>query len=278
MSFCTQLNPVNIIKTLSAIDIESDIERAALPRTDLRPAISLSLAALSLFLAYYATQPSVFYYFLTQVFAIADLDPWQTHLELSRTMYYPLLMEYMWWTLCLIIAYMLIPILVIKFVYKESLRDYGLAIGKTKEYSKWFALLCIIMFCIVALLSLRKDFRIYYPYYNLISRSWADLLAWELIYFTQFVALEFFFRGFLLKSCKTSFGSNAIFIMCLPYVMLHLSKPWLEPFVSFLMGFFLGMLAIRSRSIWGGVIVHYVLALGMDVLTLLSKNGLPVRW
>jgi hypothetical protein len=37
-------------------------------------------------------------------------------------------------------------------------------------------------------------------------------------------------------------------------------------------------LALRTRSIWGGVLVHVSIALSMDLLALLQTRGLPVRW
>jgi len=43
-------------------------------------------------------------------------------------------------------------------------------------------------------------------------------------------------------------------------------------------GLFLGILALRSRSIWGGVTVHTGVALSMDIAALLQKGTLPICW
>jgi membrane protease YdiL (CAAX protease family) len=66
--------------------------------------------------------------------------------------------------------------------------------------------------------------------------------------------------------------------MCLPYLMIHFPKPWLEATGAILFGMFLGVLALRSRSIWGGVFVHAGVAVSMDIAALLQTRGLPVRW
>ena len=59
-------------------------------------------------------------------------------------------------------------------------------------------------------------------------RSWFDFLTWEAMYFAQFFALEMFFRGFWLGVLRRSFGSGAIFVMAVPYCMIHFGKPYLE--------------------------------------------------
>jgi len=63
--------------------------------------------------------------------------------------------------------------------------------------------------------------------------------------------------------------------MCLPYMMIHFSKPWPEAFGAITFGAMLGLLALRSRSIWGGVAVHFSLAIAMDVFALLQKGAMP---
>lgn len=66
--------------------------------------------------------------------------------------------------------------------------------------------------------------------------------------------------------------------MIVPYMMIHLTKPWLEATGAIFFGLFLGMLAFQSRSIWGGVLVHISIALSMDIAALLQTKGLPQQW
>lgn len=66
--------------------------------------------------------------------------------------------------------------------------------------------------------------------------------------------------------------------MCVPYLMIHFPKLWLEATGAILFGLFLGLLAMRSRSIWGGVAVHITIALAMDFAALARKSGLPQVW
>jgi len=60
--------------------------------------------------------------------------------------------------------------------------------------------------------------------------------------------------------------------------MIHFPKPWLEATGAIFFGLFLGILALRSRSIWGGVAVHTGVALSMDIAALLQRGTLPTCW
>jgi len=84
----------------------------------------------------------------------------------------------------------------------------------------------------------------------------------------QFIALEVFFRGFLLHGLRRALGANAIFVMVVPYCMIHFQKPMPETFGAIGAGLILGTLALRTRSIWGGVLIHVGVAMTMDVLAL----------
>ena len=66
--------------------------------------------------------------------------------------------------------------------------------------------------------------------------------------------------------------------MIVPYMMIHFPKPWLEASGAIFFGLFLGVLALHTRSIWGGVLVHISIALSMDIAALLQTKGLPQQW
>ena len=76
---------------------------------------------------------------------------------------------------------------------------------------------------------------------------------------------------------RPAIGANAIWVMCVPYMMIHLPKLWLEASGAILFGLFLGILALRSRSIWGGVLVHAGVAVSMDVVSLVKRGSFPYQ-
>jgi len=191
-----------------------------------------------------------------------------------RESQYMQLFSYCWWTFWHIVGYVLLPFLLVRFVLKERFAEMGWRWGDThKHWLGYLALISPILFFIF-LVSFRDDFLSHYPFYKQAGRSWFDFLAWEALYITQFICLEFFFRGFLLNSLRPALGANAIWIMCVPYLMIHFPKLWLEATGAILFGFFLGLLALRSRSIWGGVAVHVGIAVTMDLTSLYKQGGI----
>jgi len=61
--------------------------------------------------------------------------------------------------------------------------------------------------------------------------------------------------------------------MLIPYCMIHFQKPLLETFGAIVAGLILGLLALRTRSIWGGATIHVAVATSMDVAALIQRTG-----
>ena len=74
---------------------------------------------------------------------------------------------------------------------------------------------------------------------------------------------------------KRALGSHAIFVMCVPYCMIHFHKPVQEVTGAIFAGIILGTLALRTRSIWCGVLIHVSVAWTMDLLALSHTTGFP---
>ncbi len=240
-------------------------------------AIALLVAAFCLLLLHYSKFYSTFYASLELLFSMTQSDVADSLRQLKKWAYFPLLPE-AWWFFWHLVAFFVIPILVIKYVLKDSIKRYGLGVGRLNQHKRWYVLLTAPILFFIVMVSFREDFVNHYPFYKLAHRSWIDFFAWEIFYLSQFFFVEFFFRGFILQACRPAFGVNAIFIMIVPYMMIHLSKPWLEAAGAIFFGLFLGVLALHTRSIWGGVLVHVSIALSMDVAALLQTKGLPEQF
>ncbi len=241
---------------------------------DKRPAIVLMVVALCILLLHYLKFNTAFYATLNLWFSQVSDNPAAKVMELRRQTFFPLVTQ-AWWGFWHLITFVLIPVLTIKYILKEPLKNYGLGVGRLREHIKWYVLLAAPILSFVVIVSFRDDFSNHYPFYKLAHRSWFDLIAWEIVYLLQFICVEFFFRGFIIQACRPAFGVNAIFVMIVPYMMIHLSKPWLEASGAIFFGLFLGVLALHTRSIWGGVAVHVSIALSMDIAALLQTKGLP---
>ena len=207
--------------------------------------------------------------------------PWLTELQAHghprvQVDKYDEFYSYCWWVLARVTGYVLIPFPLWKLLFpKDSLLDMGLR-GRGFFKHVWIYGLCLAVVIPAMLLVARQpDFGNYYPFYKLASRSWFDFGIWEAIYWLQFFALELFFRGWIVGALRKSMGAGAIFVMAAPYCMIHYGKPYLEAHGAIVAGVVLGSLAMRTRSIYSGFLVHITVAFSMDFLALWHRDALP---
>jgi membrane protease YdiL (CAAX protease family) len=99
------------------------------------------------------------------------------------------------------------------------------------------------------------------------------LVVYQAFYFLVFLSGESFWRGFLTFGMERDFGLYALPLMCVPYVTGHFGKPFSETLGAVLAGAVLGFLALRHRSVWFGVALHYAVALSMDLLAIHAQGA-----
>lgn len=88
---------------------------------------------------------------------------------------------------------------------------------------------------------------------------------YEISYGLDFFSIELFFRGLLVIGLSRYAGEKAILPMAVFYCTIHFGKPLGECISSFFGGMILGVIAMRTRSILGGLIAHLGLAWLMEV-------------
>ena len=125
---------------------------------------------------------------------------------------------------------------------------------------------------VIALASTQPDFLRFYPKVKNLaflngytSPVWPWKLGYELSYGLDFLTIELFFRGLLIVGLLRYAGPRAILPMAAFYCTIHFGKPLGECISSFFGGLVLGVLAYRTRSILGGLIVHLGLAWMMEI-------------
>lgn len=173
-----------------------------------------------------------------------------------------------WWSGWRVFGYVVIPMIVLRCLPGQRIRDYHVSLRGFFKHLWIYGLLFYLVLGPVLYASTTREFRLTYPFYRMANRSGADLAMWEALYGAQFLSLEFFFRGFLLHGLRRALGANAIFVMIVPYCMIHYGKPLPETLGAIGAGLILGTLALRTRSIWGGVLIHVGVATTMDILAL----------
>ena len=175
-----------------------------------------------------------------------------------------------WWSVISLLVYVAVPMLVVRLVFRERLRDYGLKLGGVFTDFWVYLLMMAVALPTVLVASGGSRFQQTYPFYHppMNEPAWPNLVQWEMLYTLQFFGVEFLFRGFLVHGLKHRFGAYAIFVMMVPYCMLHFTKPLPEALASILGAIVLGFMSLRTRSIWMGIGIHVSVAWSMDIASL----------
>ena len=191
------------------------------------------------------------------------------------------LLPFLWWSAGLLVAWVAAPMALAKRL-GFSAADLGWSVQGLRSKLWVYGVLLIPVLVGVVWAAGRPGFLATYPMLrpeSLIHRSWVLLLAYWCLYAIQFLSVEFFFRGFLLFTLEGRLGRAAIGVMVVPYCMIHFHKPLPEVFGAILAGVVLGWLALETRSLWGGALLHIAVALSMDVAALTASPGqLPTTW
>ncbi len=198
-------------------------------------------------------------------------------------------MSYWWWFGCAILLYLLMPLLLAYATRGSFNRKYGFGLGDWKAGLTVSVLFLVVMLPATFIASKTKAFAGAYPLagaaaYTLSlpggknETSLGLFAIYELGYVLYFVGWEFFYRGWMLNGLLPRFGrAGAILIPVAPFAVMHLGKAEPEALGSIVAGVALGVLALRTRSFWYGVIVHAAVAVWMDFLSA-SPVLFPKLW
>ncbi|GAB3642054.1 CPBP family intramembrane glutamic endopeptidase [Spirosoma arcticum] len=163
-----------------------------------------------------------------------------------------------------------------RFVDRQPSNFYGMA-PKRKGLAL-YALMLVLMVPLITLASFQPDFLASYPTYKDTNANeffsvpeWVTALIYELCYGWDFVPTELLFRGFLVIGMSQVLGRGAVLPMVVWYCAIHFGRPLGEAVSSVFGGYLLGILALSTRSIWGGLLIHIGIAWGMEIAAFLQS-------
>ena len=165
---------------------------------------------------------------------------------------------------------LIIVLIAIRRYYRHENFSWGL---NTKKFNpRPYLLILVCMLPLIALASTQVDFLNTYPkvksinfFANYAYPSWLWRLIYEISYGLDFVSIELFFRGFLVIGFVRFVGIDAILPMAAFYCCIHFGKPLGECISSYFGGLALGVIAYRTKSIVGGLMVHLGIAYLMEI-------------
>lgn len=164
-----------------------------------------------------------------------------------------------------------LPLIVFKYFYdKEMPNIYGLTLKNFD--AKPYLFMLAMMIPLITWASFQPDFLRTYPIYkpdvaeNIYKMPhYITVGVFETTYALRFITVELFFRGFLVVGLMRVLGPRAVLPMAAMYCFWHFGKPAAETISSFFGGYILGIIALRTRTIFGGVLIHMGIALLMEL-------------
>lgn len=170
-----------------------------------------------------------------------------------------------------------LPILVFYRFYEANQKHwYGLRWHNFNP-RPYFQML-LIMLPLLTAASFNAGFQRQYPMYKTSAAhfflgvpEWVTVAGYEVAYGLDFVTVELLFRGFMVIGMIGVLGRSALLPMVVTYCFLHFGKPAGEAISSVVGGYVLGVVALETRSIWGGIIVHVGIAWSMEIIAYLQE-------
>jgi hypothetical protein len=208
--------------------------------------------------------------FVPAIFSLKIIR-WDVITESTGNLAYP--WNHYWAQVLQLPVKLVMTLLFLFLTWKTILKDKSFFGFITRSSNlKPYALILICLIPLVAIASTQHDFLHTYPKVKSIafingytSPLWPWQILYEISYGLDFVSIELFFRGFLVIGLARFVGIHAILPMAAFYCTIHFGKPLGECISSYFGGLALGVIAFRTRSIFGGLILHLGLAWLMEI-------------
>ena len=230
--------------------IASDSFRNVLQGCQIKPTVILSVSTVTLITWKCLASPQ---YYLEQV---SDRFVWFSDPQATAAAYS---------FLGALLLLGVVPALIVKFVFRENLADYGVRWGNRARTVRSI-LVALPIITLISYLSARNpSFWKEYPINHNAGASPQTFVLHAMAYLLFYLGWEFQFRGFMQHGLQESMGvGNAILVQVMASVIVHLGKPVGEVYGSIIGGLIWGLLAYRTRSLLSGLLQHFLLGVLLD--------------
>jgi len=161
-----------------------------------------------------------------------------------------------------ILLFVIIPLGITVFVFKEKPSDYGFKLGDWKTGLLLTFLGLFLMAPIIWFLGTRNSgMQGYYNYYQegLIWKKALELFGWE-----------YLFRGWILFGYARKYGPDALWIQAVPFAVAHIGKPEVETLSTIFGGFAFGWVAWRTGSFVYSFLIHWFIAIFIVIVSVIG--------
>lgn len=155
------------------------------------------------------------------------------------------------WDLDRFLLYFVIPVLIVIVPFNESVKMYGVQLGRWKEGIIWTISVCAIMSLVLYGFTRSPEVQQYYSakaneIHWVVAKTALEMFGWE-----------FLWRGLMLFTFAKRFGIGAaLWLQAIPFSLLHLGKPELETISTIFGGVGFGFIAWRTQSMLYPWLIH----------------------
>ena len=165
----------------------------------------------------------------------------------------------------------IIPVLIQRFIFKQSIQGMGLGRGDVHFSFKILMLYVPLVALGTFALAHLEGFQKQYPRIDEVKTSWLWFVLYQGFFLFYWIGWEYLFRGFMLFGLYPRFGYYAVLLQTIPFALRHVTKPFPEDFLSILGGIVLGFLILRARSFWVAVPIHFVQMFFLELFCVLLR-------
>lgn len=181
--------------------------------------------------------------------------------------------QYIWQFCMSLLLFLIVPMLLIKYYFKEKQHDYGFQVGDKKFNLIW----TLIGLAVLPAFFFLKDPGLTqeYPLTGLVRDDITLFIVFNLVYFIYYIGFEFIFRAYLQFGLKreemTKLGIFLIIIIqTIITTLFHIGKPLTEIIAAAAVGPIFGYLTLRGKSfIWPVLIFHYFIGVVQNIAPLI---------
>jgi membrane protease YdiL (CAAX protease family) len=179
-----------------------------------------------------------------------------------------------------IVLFGVIPMGIVKFIFREKLADYGLQLGITFRTVRSFLVMSPFVAVIAYFTGYYPAFFEVYPFNETLRvQNTGTPIGYGLftfhsvLYLGYYFGWEFLFRGFIQHGLAKHCGvAAAIGVQTLASVMLHYGHPASEVFGALAAGLVWGYLTYRTKSILSPFGQHAVLGIVLDATLIYGRS------
>jgi len=165
-----------------------------------------------------------------------------------------------------LVLFFAIPLLVGLTILRKGPTEFGFCTGDWRLGLKVLAVSLVVTIPLLWVSAGQADFQAEYPMSREAAAEPVRFMVYEAAYLMYYLGWEFMFRGYMLFGLRDRYGPfGAILFQTFPSVLLHIGKPVGETWGAVVVGFALGALALRTRSVLYVLAFHYIIGVVNDL-------------